>query len=630
MARDVARRRWPLALAFALAVVAAALLFWRAGAPPPPAAPSAGSAAPSGSAPAALARAPAPPLPRTPLFEADVERGDGAPGSLEGRVVSSGDGRGLAGATLTFVGLGGATTVAAGEGGAFRFAPGAAGRYELASASAPGHAPRTPDALPPVVLFAAPGEHLRGVVIELDPFVDVGGVVLSPEGAPVPGARVHASSGPGGGPPSSAESDARGRFRIEASEGAWLEASHPAYAPARTTLDATARFGRDVVLKLRPRGEAGAPAGLSGVVVDERGEPVADAAVRADPRSDNPALPEARARAPGHAFTDEEGRFSMPELEAGLYRVAAWREGVEGASLDGVAAGARDVRLVVAGGGAIRGRVFDRESGEPIAAFTVGLWRRAGPLERAPAAHLTVFDGGGRFEIRGVRAGEYALRVVARGRAPSPELSVALGPGLGAEARVEVGLSRGARVHGVVRSASSGRPIAGARVEVEGGPVPGGFALADEATTDASGRFSLGGMAEGLRSIVVSAPGHHGRVLSGLGVGAAGEVGPLDVALRPTAPGEQPSLELVGIGAVLAPRGDALVVGEVMRGGGAAEAGIAAGDEIVSIEGVEVGAIGFEGSVQRIRGPEGSAVRLGVRRAGEVAELSVVRRRVAT
>ncbi|HEU4406211.1 MAG TPA: carboxypeptidase regulatory-like domain-containing protein [Polyangiaceae bacterium] len=617
-----------VAVGLALAL-AAALLFWRARAPSPVAGPAAGSSAPP-MRPAEVARAPsrAPPLPRTALFEADVERGDDAPGSLAGRVVSASDGRGLAGATLTFVGSGGATTVAAGSEGAFRFAPGGAGRYELASASAPGHEPRTPDTLPPVVLFAAPGEHLRGVVIALEPLLAVGGVVLSPEGAPVPGARVRASSA-GGGAPASAEGDARGRFRIEAAEGSWLEASHAAYAPAYAPLDPAARFGRDVVLKLRPRADAGAAAGVSGVVLDERGEPVADAAVRADPRSDNPAAPEARARPPGQAFTGEDGRFSMPELEAGLYRVAAWREGVEGASLDGVAAGSHDVRLVVAGGGAVRGRVFDRASGEPIAAFTLGLWRREGPLERAPAAHLTVFDGGGRFEIRGVRAGEYALRVVARGRAPSPELPVSLGPGPGAEARVEVGLSRGARVHGVVRSAASGRPIAGARVEAEGGPVPGGFQLADEATTDAAGRFSLGGMAEGLRSIVASAPGHHGRVLSGLGVGAAGDVGPLDVALRPTAPGEQPSLELTGIGAVLAPRGDVLVVGEVVRGGGAAEAGIAPGDEIVSVEGAEVAALGFEGAVQRIRGPEGSAVRLGVRRAGAVTELSVVRRRVA-
>lgn len=629
MARNVARKRWPLVLALAL-VAAAALLFWRRRAPRTPAGPAAALAPAASSAATSAPRAPAPPLPRTPLFDANVERGDDAPGSLEGRVVSSADGRGLEGATLTFVGSNGATTVAAGADGVFRFVTSAAGRYELASASAPGHESRTPDALPPVVLFAALGEHLRGIVIELAPFLEIGGVVLSPEGAPVPGASVRASAGPGGGPPSSADSDASGRFHIGAAEGSWLEASHPAYASAHALLDPSARFGRDVVLKLRPKGEAGEPAGLWGVVVDERGEPVADAAVRADPRSPNPAAPEQRSRAPGHAFTDEGGRFSMPGLEAGLYRVAAWYEGVEGASLDGVAAGSRDVRLVVAGTGAIRGRVFDRESGEPVAAFTLGLWRREGPLERAPAAHLTVFDGGGRFEIRGVRAGEYALRVVARGRAPSPELPISLGPGAGAEARVEVGLTRGARVHGVVRSAASGRPLAGARVEVEGGPVPGGFSLADEATTDAAGRFSLGGMAEGLRSIVVSAAGHHGRVLSGLSVGAAGEIGPLDVTLRPTAPGEQPSLELVGIGAVLAPRGDALVVGEVMKGGGAAEAGISPGDEIVSIEGAEVASIGFEGSVQRIRGPEGSAVRLGVRRSGSVAELSVVRRRVTT
>src|SRR5262249_47389898 len=62
---------------------------------------------------------------------------------------------------------------------------------------------------------------------------------------------------------------------------------------------------------------------------------------------------------------------------------------------------------------------------------------------------------------------------------------------------------------------------------------------------------------------------------------------------------------------------DALVVGQVFPGGGAAAAGMRPGDAIVSIDGAPVTAIGFADSIQKIRGPEGSVVRLGVRRDGE-------------
>jgi hypothetical protein len=146
----------------------------------------------------------------------------------------------------------------------------------------------------------------------------------------------------------------------------------------------------------------------------------------------------------------------------------------------------------------------------------------------------------------------------------------------------------------------------------------GGAAVPTLATsvTDGQGGFELRGLGAGTFSLSASAADHHGRVLSGLALAEGGTLGPLQVQLTPTRPGEQPRIELVGIGAVLAAQGDALVIGQVLPGGGAAEAGLAPGDAVLSVDGQSVVELGFEGAIGRIRGPEGTTVRLEVRPAG--------------
>jgi len=68
----------------------------------------------------------------------------------------------------------------------------------------------------------------------------------------------------------------------------------------------------------------------------------------------------------------------------------------------------------------------------------------------------------------------------------------------------------------------------------------------------------------------------------------------------------------------------------LVDGGGAAQAGIAIGDQILAIEGQPVGELGFAGAIQRIRGPEGSCIPLTVRRAADeqVQQVTACRRRV--
>jgi hypothetical protein len=208
---------------------------------------------------------------------------------------------------------------------------------------------------------------------------------------------------------------------------------------------------------------------------------------------------------------------------------------------------------------------------------------------------------------------------LAQGHAPSPEqpLEIPADPEA-APVEVKLELPSGGRVHGVVVSKGSGQPLAQARVGREGllGGEGAAVPLIATSVTDEQGAFELTGIGPGLLSLSVSARDHHGRILSGLSVGADATLGPLRVELTPTAPGEDPRIELVGIGAVLAASGDALVIRQILPGGGAAEVGLVPGDAILGIDGQGVVELGFEGAIGRIRGPEGTTVRLQVRRAG--------------
>jgi C-terminal processing protease CtpA/Prc len=93
--------------------------------------------------------------------------------------------------------------------------------------------------------------------------------------------------------------------------------------------------------------------------------------------------------------------------------------------------------------------------------------------------------------------------------------------------------------------------------------------------------------------------------------------------------GESPEIEVVGIGAVLTAKDDALSIEQLIDGGGAQEAGFIVHDEITAIDGRTVVALGFQTAIESIRGVEGSIVTLTMRRAGgEERDVAVRRRKV--
>jgi hypothetical protein len=542
-------------------------------------------------------------------------------GSFEGRVVSSADQAGIAGAELTFSRAGEATAVRAGPDGAFRFAPPRPGRWTLAAASAPGFLPFAPEwGHSPVLLDARPGARLRGVTVALAPAVEYRGRVVDRAGRPVAGAEVRvlgAAAGEAALLPlrDRYTSGAAGEFAFVAPEGAVLEARHAGYAPGREAVDFAVRVSRRLTLTLSPGEARAGEASIAGRVEDAAGSPASGAVVVARSQEDDgePAR---------QSTADAEGRFEVGGVPPGAWRLVASSPGLVPAVARGVAAGTRDVVLRLTEGGRIAGSVRDRATGTPVAPFTVAVRPRG---RRGPLRTLSVVDPAGRYEIEGLPPGRAAVLVAAPGRAPSAEQEVVVPEPGAAPAVADFELSPGGRLRGEVRDARTRAPIAGAEIVIEGQVDlgPSLLPVRARAVSGPDGRFELSGVPDRLLSLQASAPDHHARLVAGLVV-EEGEVrGPVVLDLTPLAPGEDPTLELTGIGAGLAPRRDALVVTSVLPQGGAAEVGLVPGDEIVRVDGRLVDDLTLGAAVNLIRGPENSSVVLGVRRKGDPARAEV-------
>lgn len=613
------RRRSRLAAALAAAAVALAILLLLLQGPGEP------SAAADGPPPAEPST-PAPLLPGP--VASPVRAGARAPadppaearGGFSGRVLSAAGGSPIPGAELTFA-LGGAASAVHTDGtGAFRFEPPFRGLWTLAAASAVGFLPFAPEwGTSPVLLDARPGAFVTGIEVVLQPAVRYRGLVIDPAGSPVPGAEVRilgAASGDSALAPLRERhaSGPDGTFAFEAPDGAWLEARAAGYSPGRAVLDREVRAGRRLVLRLGAAGErSSALLAIAGTVEREGAGPLAGALVTATGRGAE--LPAAQ------AVTDADGRFALRELPDGGYRVTASAPGLAPARRV-ARAGADDLVFRLSPGGSLAGRVTDRHSGAPVAPFVVTVLRP--DLRREPSRSLAVIDAEGRFAIDGLAPGPAELVVSAPSHAPSAPQPVTIPDG-GAPATVEVRLSPPAGISGQVRDRASRRPIAGAEVEAEGlADRLAIFPVRQRAITDAHGGFALSGLPEGRVSLFVRADGHHARIVGGIALREGQVAGPVDIDLSPVAPGEEPQLEMAGIGVVLEPGEEGLRLRRLVEGGGAAEAGLQTGDLILRVDGRPVSELGFPNAIQALRGPEDSAVQLLVRRPGPPAsELSL-------
>ena len=117
-----------------------------------------------------------------------------------------------------------------------------------------------------------------------------------------------------------------------------------------------------------------------------------------------------------------------------------------------------------------------------------------------------------------------------------------------------------------MRDEASGAPLAGARISVEGAleSAASTFPVLSEATSGPDGRFALASLPP-RASLFVAAAGHHARIL-GVDAPPGASAAAIEVRLRPVAAGEEPRVDLAGIGLVLAARGEGPVIAQVVPG----------------------------------------------------------------
>ncbi|HEU4412504.1 MAG TPA: sigma-70 family RNA polymerase sigma factor [Polyangiaceae bacterium] len=622
-----------LALPALLGLVGLALL--RRGPPPAPRERARPGASPAPQREAALAppgaRRTKPAGPRAPVARAAFDPGAVA-GAIGGVVLDSNAKRGVAGARLVFARGDESFEVEAGEGGAFAFVAETPGAYALVSAHAEGYFAFAPEwGQSPVVAVARPSRRVEGLSVYLEAAHDYRGLVVGPAGEPVAGAQIglreppHRERAPD--PlPERYTTDRAGAFWFRAPEGAALEATGPGYGGGQALLDQGVVSSRELTIRL-PRGDAGPGPrreALAGRVVDEAGEPVAGALVRGEPEADGGSPPEP-------TLTDAAGRFAFPALAAGAYRLLVARGGGVPRAFAGQRTGETGARLVLRRGGAVEGRVVRAAGGEPVPSFTLFLTEPLG-LGRRPVNVRAVVDPEGRFRLDDVPEGPYHLLALAAGFGASAERPLRVSAGE-ASAPSDLALPDGGSLRGRVVAAEDGRPIEGAWVDVYRPALSGPDVLPPSRVvlTDAEGAFTLHGVEPGLRSIMVGAAGRHRRLLSGIVVEEGAEAEPALVPLPAPAPGEAPGTYLGGLGAIYQATEDAMKILSAWPGGGAAEAGLAAGDEIVALDGVPIVELGSDEFLERSRAPEqGVPARVLVRRAGRgpAVELVVPRRLV--
>ncbi len=337
-----------------------------------------------------------------------------------------------------------------------------------------------------------------GVRVVMMSAATIAGVVVDGEGAPVPYASVKAASTQWSPDMTyrQAAADDRGTFVIKGLPRVALkvraEGEEASSHAVDVNLTAVAEK-RDLKLTLDVVGT------IAGIVVDESGEPVAEAEVSAFPDflSGEVGDGDFVNASQGNATTDGGGRFVLRGLEKGKYRVRASRDGEGGRrrSVEGgvkAQTGDKDVRIELPAPGAIKGTlVVDGKGEAPELAMVSVDWEH----------RVTVRDG--KFELGDLRPGKYDVRVSGTDFAERVKGDVEVVAGETTDAG-EIVLRRGRTLSGRVTD-KDGAPVPGARVMFgkmlfgdgkqtgsDDAETAAQFGL-KIATTNASGEFTLRG-----------------------------------------------------------------------------------------------------------------------------------------
>lgn len=435
---------------------------------------------------------------------------------------------------------------------------------------------------------AHPAYRTRELSLRSGREVDVGSVtlrdggtlegrVLDPRGFGVPFVRLELSSDlevvPRGGV--SAED---GTFRFDGVSGELVLSAYPSGAPpARLDVVVSGRGTTTQNVTL----EQGVHA-LHGRVIDERGYPIANAHVR---------LRSLRARVPFVQATTSmnDGTFALDALPAPPYALDVDHPDYAAPSPRPVQTN-DDLAIVLRAAFAVSMRIVD-ESGEPIAGASAYLVSDEFARNGASGSE-------GSVEISRLSAGTYDIFIdsdrhqewheTRRLDAPRHDDVLVLG---------DIALRSTGAIEGTVTDRWN-EPVRGAAVSVPGGR---------SATTDEQGAFVLNRIAAGDYEVVATHPvlgtarSRQTRVDSGSE--AARVELRFENGLERDAEPEPTRPDPAGAGATLRTAEDAVVAAVVAHGSRAEEAGVRAGDRIVSIDGRDVR--DADDAARRLRSPGG-------------------------
>jgi hypothetical protein len=201
--------------------------------------------------------------------------------------------------------------------------------------------------------------------------------------------------------------------------------------------------------------------------------------------------------------SDGDGRFTLYDVRPGRYVVEARATGYAPGNVSGVrvsAGAASDVgTLRLRSGGMLQGTVTDTAN-EPISGASVSV--QTGSFGGPGLQSQT--DGAGAFEIGGIPAGRVDVLAQHPGFAPARLTGVTIEPE-GRPAEVNVVMSRGGRVEGVVRK-RGGLPFTGGRVAIVARREARGFDPRAASPIREDGSFVLEHVAPGPSSLWVLSP----------------------------------------------------------------------------------------------------------------------------
>ena len=315
--------------------------------------------------------------------------------------------------------------------------------------------------VPPQGVVLTTGEQLEIVVSTA--MAELAGMVTDAGGKAVRGSVVTLMAEDAGAWPRQTNTQSGGTFTFHVKPGEYQAVAWEAMDMNLLTPEFLKRFpGRTTPVKLAPGtneivkltmvsledirklGGVSEPerplGGIAGTVVDAKsGAPVKGASVTYSSRTGGYAFGLRRMRPPDslpEVETDEQGRFSIADLEPGAYRLSAK---CRGCAVSGPQTENPEDYTVVGDGQQIRGVLLKMEpqavitgkilgdDGEPLMHASITAYhkieRREGPPWRMASGAQT--DDRGEFRIAGLEPGSYLLRAVYRSRHARPAISEA-------------------------------------------------------------------------------------------------------------------------------------------------------------------------------------------------------------